>query len=369
MLFDILVLFGIFLISILTTIAGIGGGSLLISFLQFTKGFTLIQTVPIIQAIIFGDCLIRLIFLWTKKNPNYPNRYLIDLTPISLIVPFDASFSWFGVFLINFFPNIFSVIFMIPIILFGIYKILRNSCKYRNYSYSTINIDGIDLNITLPRYVSANFKNETISSRIFNLIPIILSIIGTFIFGIIKKNWDICNLEWWKYSLISSIFLIITGISSALYLKYQYNFRKQNHFQFIEGDIVWNFKNLFKLSLYAIFSGIVSTYLGIGGGSIILPILFSFGMQPNVIVASTGINTLFSSLISLINFIFNQQLDVFWGIMGALMGALGSWIGILIFNKISKTNFLSYLISFVLFLSMILIIIKNQDYLLTFNFC
>ena len=131
---DFLTLSGILIISILTTIAGIGGGSLLISFLQFTQGFNLIQTIPIVQAIIFGDCLIRLFFLWTKKNPNYPNRYLIDLTPISLIVPFDASFSWLGVYLINFLPNIFSIILMIFIISLGIYKILKNACKSRNYN-------------------------------------------------------------------------------------------------------------------------------------------------------------------------------------------------------------------------------------------
>ena len=92
------VLGGILILSIITTLSGIGGGGIFIPYLIFTKGFSLMDSVPLAITIILEDCIVRMLLLYKMPNPEKPNRYLMDLTPGNVIVPFDAIFSWVGIF-------------------------------------------------------------------------------------------------------------------------------------------------------------------------------------------------------------------------------------------------------------------------------
>ena len=81
----------VFIISIITTIGGVGGGGLLIPTYMLVSGFTLEEAIPLSVATILGDTIVRICNLYNKKHPLNDKRYLIDMMPILLIVPFDCN--------------------------------------------------------------------------------------------------------------------------------------------------------------------------------------------------------------------------------------------------------------------------------------
>jgi len=369
-----LILIGIIIISIISTIAGIGGGGFLISYLSLVTDYNFIKIVPIIQAIIFGSSIYRVIKFWFSKSNESNYRYLLDLTPITLIIPFDASASYLGVFLLEYFPNIITLILICLIMGFSIYKIITRAIieriKDNNNMSEIVEFDGIIIENYIKPKESNYFKKENIYERIKNLIPIFFSILITFIIGINKSSYNICSHQWWILSLINTILCVIIGILAGFFLIKQYQSRKKNKFHFLNGDIRWSFTNIIKLTFVSILSGLLSTYLGIGGGSILLPILYSFKMKPQVIVATTSIGTLFSSLISLLNFIFNNQISLIWIISGSLSGLIGSIIGTIILKKYFLKNsfLLSVFISIILFFSTIILNYNLISKGITFEF-
>ena len=64
----------VFFISILTTIGGVGGGGLLIPTYLLLGRFSLSQSVPLSIMTIFGDTLVRLVYLYPKHHPFHKKR-------------------------------------------------------------------------------------------------------------------------------------------------------------------------------------------------------------------------------------------------------------------------------------------------------
>ena len=109
---DIFLIFLVFIISIITTIGGVGGGGLLIPTFMLIGNFKLEEAIPLSVVTILGDTIIRLINLYNKKHPLNEKRFLINLTPLLLIVPFDGNTSFFGVLLSEFTPKLLTIIFI-----------------------------------------------------------------------------------------------------------------------------------------------------------------------------------------------------------------------------------------------------------------
>ena len=130
----------VFFISIITTIGGVGGGGLLIPTYLLVGKFNLTQSVPLSIITIFGDTIVRLIYLFPKKHPLNNKRSIIDLTPLLLLIPFDGNTSFIGVILANLLPDIFRlfcIIFILGLTFFGLSLV------------STIPIQSISLSIRL----------------------------------------------------------------------------------------------------------------------------------------------------------------------------------------------------------------------------
>ena len=106
---DIYTSIAVFFISIITTIGGVGGGGLLIPTFLLVDKFSLTESIPLSIITIMGDTLVRLFYLYPKKHPLHNKRSIIDLTPLLLIVPFDANTSFFGVILTEIFPDLIRI--------------------------------------------------------------------------------------------------------------------------------------------------------------------------------------------------------------------------------------------------------------------
>lgn len=96
--------------------------------------------------------------------------------------------------------------------------------------------------------------------------------------------------------------------------------RRKYNVNYIEGEVIFEGNNLWKLILIGFGGGLVAGGLGLGGGSIYNPALLSLGVNPRV-AASTGMYLVIFSCInaSLINFL-SGLLDLRYG------GFIGTWV-------------------------------------------
>jgi len=357
---SIMPLIGIFFLSIVTTVSGIGGGGIFIPYLMFTLNFTLLEAVPLAITIILSDCLIRIMLLYKMPSVEKPSRYLMDLTPANIIVPFDGMFSWAGVFLLKALPSVLTIIVVILLTLISLYKIINTTikeCRKQRIEEHTLEIDGIEI------YLKNNNNNnnlQMIEDRYWNLFLVIITVGLIAIFGL-RESFKICSLEFWLMICGNIVSMIILSFVSGYYILSQYNYRKVTNFPFTTSDISWNTCNIVSLGFLSSISGVLSTWLGLGGSSIITPILYYYEMKPEVVGVSIGVSTLFSSLISLLNFMFSGNYLYNWGLTLFLVSFIGSLIGIFllkVFIKYFNKGIISGLVTVVMTLSVISLILN-----------
>ena len=96
---------------------------------------------------------------------------------------------------------------------------------------------------------------------------------------------------------------------------------------------------------------------------LITPIMIQVGMIPEVVVATSAISTLFSSLISTINYIVEGKLLWSYGIAFALSSGFGSIFGLklsdFILNKFKRQSLIIFIVSMILFTSIILLVVNS----------
>lgn len=382
-------------VSIITTVGGVGGGGLLIPIFMLIGGFELIESIPLTILTILGDTLIRIYFLYNKKHPLNNKRDLIYFPPLLLISLFDANTSFLGVILSNFTPNLFTIISLISILVFTFYKSIKkaintylNELKYLedpNAGLRLIIIDGIgeyfriedlenndnfiigdeeekknNLEIIVYDGIEAPIEfGDNQKEKYFNTFLMFFNLGIISIFSFTRKYFEICNYFYWLHTI--GQFLITTGLGyiTITYILDDHKKKKNNNFIFINGDINWNYDVIYKFLIIGSLTGFISTYIGIGGGMLTTPIMIQVGMLPEVVVATSSISTLCSCIISCINYFSDGNLPLIYGSFFGLCSAIGSIGGIYlsdyILNKYQKQSPIIFMVSLIVFLSIILL--------------
>lgn len=369
----------VFFISIITTIGGVGGGGLLIPTYLLVGQFNLSQSVPLSILTIFGDTIVRLIYLFPKKHPLNNKRSIIDLTPLLLLIPFDGNTSFIGVILANLLPDIFRlfcIIFILGLTLikttFKAFDTLKKEDiflrKLENENeLEMIVIDGIanyiDKN-TIEEFNNKDGLGDTLRQKYTNSFISFSCISILSIFSFIRSSYSVCSIKYYYFIFGQFLFILFYGLFIVNYLKNNYNFKKNNNYLFLEGDIVWKNNNIFKFISIGSLTGFLSTYMGIGGGMLVTPIMFNVGMIPEVVVATSSVSTFFSTIISLINYL--QTPDLLWkhGLVFAFISGIGSLVGLkvsnIIIKKFKRQSIIIFIVDFILLLSMCLLIYNGS---------
>ena len=356
------------LASTLSTIAGIGGGGILLPIYILLLGFEVAKAIPLTIITILGNCLVRFFYLWNKKIIYTNNRYIVDTLPSLIIVPFDGNVSFIGVYLSLIFPkiiNLICVIILLSLVLIKtIFKFKKIYKIEKENDTNTICIDGISLPINqhITNFIQTEL-GEKRKDRYKSLLYLFISILTVSLFSITRNYLEMCSFYYWLHILVQLVLIFAFSIYNCSYVLKMYNYRKNNNFSFIESDIKWDKKNILKLSFYSSLTGILSTYLGIGGGMIMSPVLLGFNMDPEIIGGTLSLTTFFSSLISSINYIMIGKMPYQWSIIGFIIGMLSCYIGVslnkIIIKKYKKQSFIILSLLFIIFLSIILLSIKG----------
>jgi uncharacterized membrane protein YfcA len=373
--------FIVFLISIITTIGGIGGGGLLIPTYVLLGGFTIREAIPLSIFTILGDCAIRVCILYYKKHPLSNKRYLIEITPLLLIIPFDGNTSFIGVIMSETFPPLLSTICII--IVLG-YTFIRSVNKaLTTYIKETENIEKQNNNIIVIDGIAEYFPhelirdvsqseeedpdNEKIGDSIHTKHFKTCLCVGTTLilasFSIGRSYLYTCGYTYWILVCIQFILISCIGYYIANYILTTYNTQRNTNYLFLPCDIVWDQKNINRFIGIGTITGVLSSYMGIGGGMMITPVMIEAGMMPEVVVATSAVTTFFSSLISSINYYVQGELIIEYAGVFALASAIGSFTGYhlscWILNHFKRQSIIIFVVAIVLFTSVILLTVNS----------
>ncbi|XWV24932.1 hypothetical protein QJ856_gp0849 [Tupanvirus deep ocean] len=399
---DIATVFLIFVMSIFTTIAGVGGGSLYVSIFMLINNFEINVAIPLSVSTIVGSTAVRVIYFYNKEQPTVQGRSLIYYFPILIIVPFIANTSFVGIIFEKLFPKIISFIVILLLLGYSFYKTFLNGIKKyldrkknhlqigsdynKSESYSnigtSITIDGIELgpkkyvhneettqieldgiiiygNNSIHRTVHDNAK-DSIKKNILTTLLLLIMIIIVTIFSVVRKNYSICSYKYAIISIIQLTFVFLFGILIYIFIKYEQRVRQDNNYLSTESDILFTKLNIIKLILISSITGVLATYIGIGGGTLIVPLMIHLGISPDVVVATSSMAAFFTSVISTANYAIESKIMLIYAVVYMLFSALGSCVGIIIFKYINKSKqyLIVFIVCFIILSSAVLLIIN-----------
>lgn len=388
----ILILF-IFLISFLSSIAGIGGGGLLLPLYYIFGNFRTYYTVPLCVITIAGNSLCRMILLFKKKHYMNSYRYIINYLLLSIIIPFDSAFSIFG-FILNSITPVIIINFIMIILLFIIgvktlYKSYKNFYNNGNkimegisFNINVINsfeIDGINIDVNSDDYkrIVEGKKGELWYQPYFYIFIFSILCSISYFFVKIKNGLSICNNLFIIYSFLQVFVFSIIGIFISFKVSKIQMKRLNNNFFLLPNELIFNKYNIIIFSIASSIISILSTFLGIGGGMIFVPFMLLYNISPEIASSTNSVSTFFSSVTSSIQYIGSGRILPYYSIIFFFVSFMGSYFGLMIFKKLlGKNNNNSYIIvllGFIIIFSailMLIMIINDNNFEISYkNIC
>ncbi|WP_040978391.1 sulfite exporter TauE/SafE family protein [Oceanobacillus jeddahense] len=157
------------------------------------------------------------------------------------------------------------------------------------------------------------------------------SVLGAWLLQFIDAN---SKVFYWSFASILLIFGIVLLYKNS---NFSLNKKKSNI------DITLQIKT-YRLILLGLLMGIISSFLGIGGGWLLVPILiYLFGLSVHQAAATSIFSLCIYSLVGVSTHIFYNNVNwsiVFWGGLGVIIGAQ---LGVFIAKKLSGQTILKML--------------------------
>jgi len=172
-----------------------------------------------------------------------------------------------------------------------------------------------------------------------------------------------CSPGYWVITFGTILILIAMTFFIGIYLMKQYQKKEIVNFPFEEGDIRWTKKQTTLTGVAGFFAGVLASWLGIGGGMILSPLMLEFKVPPDVTAATSSFMILFTSLSSIIQFIVLGTMIGDYGGWFAFLGLLSSWVGqvviLLLIKKYHRKSPIIFSISIVIGLSTLLLFVTG----------
>lgn len=369
---DIFMFILITLTSCLSTLSGVGGGALDTIIIMTIGDFPIEQSVPLSLCGIFGTAVIKFCYFVLRRNPLNTFEYLTNYKIVFFFVPLYGTCSYIGYLLNSQSPFLLTMIVLLLVISFSIYKttvkIFSVYFSSRKLNKIRTEIDGIYdiivekeniethdsktiLNDYFPFSVTlyelklyCNIKNKRHFYTIILLNLVCLAISGYILFfTLLKKNMTFYAI------FIFALQCAITFISILIFGVYVYATKKENKY----GNLNWSFLNILKLCIASCITGVISSYVGIGGGMILNPILVSMKVMPHIVVATYSVATFYSVSTTLMQYIVFGNFNFGYGIAVFFTGIIGSLCGVLLLNYFKNQKLIlwcmlvSFLFSFI----------------------
>jgi uncharacterized membrane protein YfcA len=395
---DTITLIIIFFISIVTTLSGIGGGSLLVPIFMLINDFNINIAVPLSVSTIFASTFVRIIYFYNKDHPRVAGRSLIYYFPILIIIPFITNLAFLGIILADTMPIIITAVVILLLLGYTFYKTLMNGIKKfklenqknnnsnllipnneSEINYAIIDdifyetkikknsnnlveidgIDGIEIDINFGKNIHMNAKDNIKKNISMTVLLLIIITVGSTLTAI-RSLYNPCS----EINIILIVFQVVLitclGLLICYFIRHDTQIRKDNNYLTTESDIIYSNKNIIKIIIISSITGILTTYIGIGGGPLIIPLLIHLRISPDVVIATGSMSGLFTSLISIINYAISSKLLWKYALSYMLSSSVGAYIGLILLNKLIKKNqsYIVFLVALLLLTSIVLLIIN-----------
>ena len=166
-----------------------------------------------------------------------------------------------------------------------------------------------------------------------------------------------CSPGYWTstllFILICCYFMWVTSaslITQTLYYNYiEYDFNK--------GDFHWNTRECVVVIIGGIATGLVSGLFGIAGGIVLIPILLSLKMRPEVANATCSFLTFFTNFTTFLQFAAANAVPYDYALAYCLVAMTGSLLGVFLLEKVVRKmqSAAVYLLGAMMVIAMVLI--------------
>jgi uncharacterized membrane protein YfcA len=148
-----------------------------------------------------------------------------------------------------------------------------------------------------------------------------------------------CSYMYWSvYLSYLPICLLITYIVGKMIYE-EYHYRVEIGYPYHSSDIKWTKSAIIRYPIYALTAGVLSGLLGIGGGTVLGPMLLELGIHPMVSTATSNFLVLFIASSTTVQYIMMGMMNFDYGLICTLLSTLGSYLGTLIIQSyLEKTQ-------------------------------
>ena len=335
----------------LSTLSGVGGGAIDVLILMFVGSFPLEMAVPLALCDVFGACIVKFCYFVKRRNPLNYYKYLANYKIVLLFVPLYGTFSYIGYLLNSLSPYIFSLCVLFVVLCVSLYKstaklivlyknkgscikdraeidgiydvlvekenvLMENVVVEMDYTYVNVSKYDIDL------YSIMRHREKLFELLLLNGICIGINLV-LLLFTFLKL---IDEIKFFVYiiQLIFSFFVV--------FLITCYIFLNKNK----KDTIVWNIFNILKLIMASCITGVVSSYVGIGGGMIMNPILVSMKVPPHVVLATYSVSAFYSVTIAIMQYFVFGTVSLAYAFLFFCCGIAGALCGVFLLHFLNS---------------------------------
>lgn len=124
---------------------------------------------------------------------------------------------------------------------------------------------------------------------------------------------SVCSAAYWFYYVLPIPLILGFVCIAVAYLLIKNNRKSQLGHKFMEGELKWDTKTLLIATNMCLLAGVSSSFLGIGAGTLIAPILLEMGMNGTVSSATTSFMVLLSSSVTSLQYFVLGKVPLDYG--------------------------------------------------------
>lgn len=190
------------------------------------------------------------------------------------------------------------------------------------------------------------------------LLGIAIGFIG--IFAGLRQVFTLCSLEYWLMIGFQIVVILIYVAFVIMYVYWRIEKRQSVNFPRLPKEPNITPKLITILAGLGIFLGLIGTYIGIGGGIAIGPVLLALGVDIRMVIATNTTAILFTSFVSSIQYISRGLVYWDYAIYCCILASIGAGLAIIVNDKIEKKwnrrSYLAFVLAMLMTASTIMLI-------------
>ncbi|KAI5070138.1 hypothetical protein GOP47_0014481 [Adiantum capillus-veneris] len=381
----------------LSSAGGLGGGGLYVPIFNLLLGFNSKTSAALSSCMILGGTLVNLFWYCFQRRVDGLGP-LIDYQVSLLCLPNVLLGIGAGVFCNVASPSWLVTVVLIVVLFFMTFRSSCNACQRWNHetralqsasvSSAPVKENACDVVVAAPlcdshdeKYGDGNGKNEELKKPLLERLgveglpqypPLKIAMLCTIWVAflavqIVRGSSDgenlfgiqTCGVIYWLVTLVQVPFAFVVTTCTIIYFQRKSLDQKDGENpspqeEPMRGGLV----KMRWLPVYALGAGFLGGMLGLGGGTIISPLLLETGMHPQVTAATCSFMVFFSSSLSVVQFWLLGRIPEEYALISAALSLVFSVIGLQVVQtiiiKYGRVSLIVFAVSIVMGISAVL---------------